>query len=204
MPPYPDLTSCGIHSMRFSFHVSGGLEDIDEFWEKRGLDRSKERLLFKGYSRSDTAHTVYLGWTRSHDTCCDVFLGIEARQTAQVWPRRSLKVHRLRDKDFREFIAFVRQKEVPLGIRARYTYPSPGPLAVRRTSPRVLLKSMSVEVRDAERKALTLTFERYADQWFITLEPAGRFPFPDSSDFFAAPFETGCGLASSIITEQPK
>ena|GEM_PF-3676109 len=202
MRSYPDLVSCGIRAMHFNFHVSGGLEEIDAFWEERGLDRSKERLLFAGYSRNGHPHTVYLNWARSHDECCDVYLGIEARRPSRVWPGRVLKAHRLRESDLREFLKFIRQKDVPWGIHARYIYPSPGPAIPARPPSNTRLRSLSFEVLEEERTAAILTFGRQGEQWFMIVEPTTRFPFPKGNNFFREPFETGCALSPPASTEQ--
>ena len=190
--------------MQFRFHVSGGLEDIDAFWEARGLDRSKERFLFAGYSRKQQPHTIYLQWMRSHDECCDVLLGIEARPPAQVWRRRPVgKEHRLKEKDFREFIEFARDQEVPWGIKARYAYPwSKSFAAGPRLPAKARVKSLSIEIlEEKDRVALTLTLERSGATWRAIVEPTARFPFPKGKDFFTQPFETRCSLAQSLAPE---
>lgn len=202
MSKYPDLASSGIRAMQFSFHVTRGLEAIEAFWEERGLDRSKERLLLAGYTRNGHPHTVYLNWARSHERCCDVNIGIEARRPSQVWPGRQGKSYRLNEEHFRKFIDFVIEQEVPWGIRARYTYPSPGPIIPARTkeSPNFRLKSLSLEVIEDGRAAAQLTYDRQGMQWFAIVEPTAGYPFP-KGDFFQEPLEMGRTLLP-ISTEQ--
>jgi hypothetical protein len=204
MPSYPNLTACGIHYMHFRFHISGGFEDVEAFWEVRGLDPSKERLLFARYYRDKRPHTVSLQWFRSHEECCDVLLGIDAQQPAKVWPRRPLKEHLMQERDLRDFLAFARSKDVPWGIKARYAYQWPRTIdaAIPRLPSHTRIKSISFEVLDEkDTVAVTLTFKRHDDDSLAIVEPTDRFPFPEGDDFFAQPFETGCYLARSLKQE---
>lgn len=195
--------------MHFSFHVGGGLESIDAFWEERGLDRSRERLLFASYSRQGQRHTAYLQWARSHEGCSDVFLGVEARKPSKVWPYRPLKAYKLRDRDFRDFIRFVRELDVPFGIRARYAYPWDKEMGSVPRPPHARLKSISFDILDEEQHpAVNLTYERQETGWIAIVEPVERFPFPEDKNFFLQPYELGCLLAKTIRQEksdgQPK
>lgn len=186
--------------MQFYFHVAGGLEDIDAFWETRGLDRSRERLLFSGYSRQGRPHTIFLQWSRSHEECSDVYVGIDARRPAAVWPGRKAKDYRLREDDFRAFIEMVRQMTVPWGIRARYAYPWEGKgLASALRRPHVRLTSISFDVLDEKQDpAVSVTYEDGGDNWLAIVEPAMRFPFPETDNFFLLPYQMGCSLAAVI------
>ncbi|HEX4966191.1 MAG TPA: hypothetical protein VF173_35610 [Thermoanaerobaculia bacterium] len=207
MTSYPDLTACNISSMEFSFHVSAGLEQIDAFWEDRGLDRSRERLLFAGYTRQGNPHTAYLQWARSHEGCSDVYLGLDARAPSTVWPGRPSKSYKLREHDFRAFVAMVRKLNVHLGIRARYAYSSDalGKAlgSIPHLAPSIRITSVTFEVLDgAGNPAANVAHERRNDQWLVIVEPIARFPFPESEEFFSTPYETGCILARVVRQEK--
>ncbi len=204
MSSYPDLGACDILSMKFSLHVSGGLEEIDAFWAARGLDRGRERLLFAGYTRGGRKHTVYLQWSRSHEGCSDVSMGVESRPPSAVWPHRPLPRYRLRPSDFRDFIGLIREMEVPWGIRARYTYPSKPAAPIKLPAlGNTRLASIAFEVMDETSKpALRVTRERHGEEWWAIVEPTKRFPFPEGDDFFSVSYATGCSLAA-VIREEP-
>jgi len=203
MASYPDLTACGIRYMHFSFHAAGGLEEIDAFWEKRGLNRSRERLLFTGYSRQGRRHTAYLQWARSHDGCSDVYLGLDARKPSLVWPHRPQKLYQLRNRDFRDFITLIRELDVSLGIRARYAYPWGKDMESVPRPPRARIRSISFDILDDEKNpAVNLTYERQDEGgWIAVVEPIDRFPFPEDKNFFLQPYELGCSLAKAIRQE---
>jgi hypothetical protein len=200
--PYPDLNACGIHYMHFSFHVAGGLVEIDAFWEARGLDRTRERLLFAGYSRHGKPHTVYLQWARSHEGCSDVYLGVDARKPSKVWPHRPIKAYRLGAKDFQDFVNLTRKMDVPFGIRARYAYPWDKEMESVPRPPHARLKNISFDILDEEqRPAVNLTYERQDSGWIALVEPMERFPLPNDKSFFSEPYNLGCLLAKTIRQE---
>jgi hypothetical protein len=191
-------------AMRLSFHVSGGLEQIDSFWEARGLDRSRERLLFAPYSRGSQPHTVYLQWSRSHEGCSDVLLGIDARRASQVWPHRSEGTYRLRLVDLRAFIERIREMELPWGIRARYSYPSTKDLnsIIRLPLPHTRPTSVAFDLLDEEqRPVMNVTYKRWKRKWFVVVALIKAFPFPEGDNFFQVPYETGCLLGTTITKE---
>jgi hypothetical protein len=204
MSSYPDLAACGMSHVQLYFHVAGGLEVIDAFWERHGLDPTRERLLFSGYSRQGRPHTIFLQWSRSHEGCSDVYVGIDARRPSAVWPGRRAKDYRLREVDFHAFIEMIRQMPVPWGIRARYAYPWGGRgLASALRRPHVRLTSISFDVLDEKQSpALSVTYEEGDDTWLTIVEPAVRFPFPEADNFFLLPYQTGCSLAE-VIREEP-
>lgn len=205
MPLYPDLSACGIKFMHLSFHVSGGLERIDTFWEERGLDRSKERLLFAGYTRGKKPHTVYVKWARSHEGCSDVSIGLEARPPSHVFPRRPRGSHRLRETDLRDFIDLVRGLGIAYGgMRVHYGYPWRKSLESmlrlpRRLRPRRL--TLDVLLDDTKPPVLSATYEKRGDDHLLIIEPAGRLPFPEDANIFAQPYQTACLLAESLKPE---
>jgi hypothetical protein len=202
MRAYPDLLACGITAMRFSFHVSGALKEIDSFWAARGLDRSRERLLFAGYSRGGQPHTVYLRWERSHEGCSDVYLGLDARPPSQVWPNRSTKAYRLRIMDLRDFIKKIRAMEVPYGVRARYTYPMVKDVEPILRLPHTRPTSISFDLLDEkQRSVMNVTYKRRYGRWVAIVEPLRGFPFPEGDNFFQLPYEMGCSLGKSIRKE---
>lgn len=204
MPLYPDLNACGIAYMQLSFHVGGGLEAIDAFWEQRGHKRGfAERLLFASYTRSGKPHTVWLQWTRSHVTCADVYLGLEARRPANVWPRRPLKTYRLREADLRKFFALIQTEKVPQGMLARYAYPWDKSLdAMLHLPPNTRATSLSMDVLDENRQpAMNLTYERRGKEWLAVVVPVGRYRFdaePVTDDFFKDPYDVACILGESL------
>lgn len=204
MLSYPDLLACSMNAMRLSFHVSGGLEDIDSFWEERGLDRSRERLLFAPYTRGGQAHTVYLQWARTHEGCCDVILGLDARRSSQVWPLRPEKTYRLRLLDLGAFIEKVREMKLPWGIRARYSYPSNKDLRsiMRLPLPHTRTISVAFELLDEQqRPEMNVTYKRWKREWFVIVQLLKAIPFPEGDNFFRAPYETGCLLGKSLTKE---
>jgi hypothetical protein len=202
MSAYPDLGACAIYFMQFSFHVSGGMSAIDSFWADRGLARSKERLLFAGYSRKGRPHTAYIQWERSHDNCTEIYLGVEAGSPSKVWPHRSAKEHRLRAKDFRDFIRRVRAMSVPWGISARYAYERVRGLDSLIRIPGARPNSLSFEVLDEKKKPVVrITWERHGEKWLSIVEPLSRYPFPEGNDFFALPYKMGCSLSNSFQRE---
>lgn len=201
MSSYPDLDSFGIRYMRLSFHLGGGIETVDSFWESHGLDHSKERLLFSGYMRKGKPHTVSIRWARSHDTCCDVTIGVEVCGPLVAWPRRQQKDHKLREKDLLEFIELAGTMPVETGIHAKYAYPrangwSPFPLSL---PPRARLKRVSLEIFDDKgKRAMTLTHEKVGAEWIAIVEPAQRFPFPTARSFFSEPYEVARSFSKSL------
>jgi hypothetical protein len=186
--------------MEFQFHVSDGLAAVDAFWEARGLARSREPLLFAGYSRGTHRHTIYLHWAREHDSCVNVYVGIDARTPADVWPRRSAKEHRLLVRDFRNFIAHVRALPIHGGVRVRYGYPwdeaPPGIV----TLPHARVVSLSVEVLDEKEKpAIKVAYEKRRLGWAIIVEPLSSYPFPEGADVLQPPYALGCSLGESFV-----
>ena len=207
MSLYPDLVACGISFMHFSFHVSGGVKEIDGFWKARGFERSLGRLLVAGYSRKGRTHTVWLRWARSHATCCDVLMGLEARRPASVYPRLPVDKHRLRESDFRDFLGLFKRKQVPQGVIARYAFPWDKSLdPMIHLPPRVKPRSLSLDVFDEkERRVMNVTYERSGAGWLAIVVPAGHLQFldePISDSFFKVPYDTACLLATSLIQER--
>lgn len=208
MSRYPDLVSCGIRFIHLSFHVGGGLEAIDAFWEQRGHDRSRERLLFAGYSRKGRPHTAYVRWARSHEGCCDVSIGLEDRRPASVWPHRPAKAYRLREIDFDEFIRFVRNLDVPWGgIRAHFAYPwEKDSIMPFKAGAPLELTSFSYDILDEEGQVVMHVKhkKRRAKDWLTIVEPARRFPFPEGDNFFDQPHATACSLAQSLDLKEER
>jgi len=194
--------------MEFQFHVSDGLAAVDAFWEARGLTRSREPLVFAGYSRGGHRHTIYLQWLRAHDSCVNVYVGMDARPPAEVWPRRSAKEHRLLARDFNDFIAHVRTLTIHGGVRVRYGYPWEKALPNIVTLPRARPVSLSVEVLDEkDTPAIKMTYERRQRGWVVIVEPLSNYPFPEDADVLRLPYNLGCSLAKSFVRgahEQPK
>src|SRR6185295_397994 len=146
--------------MHFSLHVSGALRTINAFWEERGHDPNTEGLLFAGYSRKGKPHTVWLQWRRSHDDCCDVFLGLEARRPSEVCPKRSGDRYRLRETDLLDFINMIRRDVT--GVQARYAFPWDKNLeGLIRLPGRARPTSLTLEVYDEkQQRVMDVTYER--------------------------------------------
>lgn len=189
--------------MEFTFHVTSGQELLDDFWEARGLDRSKERLLFAGYSQGEQAHTVYLRWTRSHTDCTDVFFGVDARPPSEVLPKRKSKEHRLRVRDLRDFVAYVRTLDIYNGVRARYGYPWERGFDNLFRLPRTRPLSLTFEVLDEDKgkRMMKITYQKEKRGWIAIVEPSGFYPLPEGKNFFRQPYDLGCSLGKSFRQE---
>jgi hypothetical protein len=203
MPLYPDLAACGISFMHFAFHLSGGLADVEAFWQKRKMSTSAHRLLFAAYSRQGMPHTVSLQWARSHEKCCDVFIGFDARRPSEVWPRLPRAGHALREKDLREFLETIAKIDGSGRVQARYGFPwnkgldaiFPFPVQVRPIS--ITLEVFGV----SDKPAMTVTYEKVDGSWIAIVAPTGRFAIKDepvSNTFFKAPYDTACLLAKTF------
>lgn len=218
MPLYPDLTACGISFMHFAFHVGSGLAEIDAFWRQRGVDEkdAQNRVLFASYTRARQPHTVWIQWVRSHDECCDVFLGLEARRPSEVWPKLPNTGSRLREKDLREFLNLLRSLEVHLGVRSRYGFPWEKSLdSILPLPPHIRPASLVLDVfgpeggtsgNRAQKRVMTVTYQRFGKSWLSIVEPEGRFQIGDTEvtdQFFKVPYETACLLAKSINRLEP-
>jgi hypothetical protein len=206
MPLYPDLAVRGIEFMRFSLHVSGGLEKIDNFWEQHGLARTRERLLFAGYTRRGQPHTVWLQWARSHEGCCDVYFGLDCHAPSHLWPKHLPQGARLREADFRAFIIFLGTTDVAYGgVKARYGYLWNKNLdAVLRLAPHVRPRILSLDVLDEKNQlVMNVSYEKKGDDWLAIIAPAGRFEFiADPAKLFKTPYETAGLLATSLSQQQ--
>jgi hypothetical protein len=209
MALYPDLAACGIRYMHFAFHIGGGLAAIDDFWAKRGVDISSMRVLFAGYTRDRQPHAVWVQWVRSHEECCDVYLGFDLGRPTAVWPRLPAARHRLRENDLREFLEFAAKLQGLGRVQARYAFPSaknldtlfPFPAEVRPVS-------FTLEVLgEGGKPAMHVTYERAGTSWLAIVAPTARFKIADEpvrDTFFKAPYETACLLAKSFQgQEQP-
>jgi hypothetical protein len=208
MSRYPDLAACGIRYIHLTFHIGGGLEPVESFWESRGLDREHERLLFTGYSRNGKPHTAFLSWARSHEGCCDVWLGLEATRPSKVWPKRPADRYRLTASDLDAFIDLVRGLGVEHGgARARYAFNWDKNLQqILHLPPHAQAVNLALNIVDEKEKiVMTVTYQFRSDEWLVIIEPAGRlaFPGPSGDDVFAQPYETARTLAMTMNQEPP-
>jgi len=203
MPPYPAVYACGVRYIPPSTHHAGGLEEIDAFWEAHGLGRSKELLLFAGYTRKGNPHTIWLQWARSHEACANVWLGLDAARPARVWPQRSDEHYRLHKKPLREFVALLCQRAVPLGVFTEYAFPREEHLdGVIPLPPTVRTRSIAFDVYDdSGQQMMSVTYERHDAEWLTIVMPAGRTSYPEKPDphsLFDVPYKTACLLAQSL------
>lgn len=188
-------------------HVARGWEEIEAFWRRHGHEEGEERLLFSRYVRASKPHTVWLRWDRSHRECCDVWIGLEAAQPSQIWAKRSIAAYRLRENVFKEFLSLLATEFAPLGVHARYAFPWDKRLDTMLPLPaRVRPKSLALDVYDErDQRVMTVTYERQGDNWLAIVGPVGRFQInktPVTDEFFKAPYDTACLLATSLLQER--
>lgn len=210
MPLYPDLAACGIDYIHLSVHLSGGIGKVDDFWETKGVSRSARRTLFATYTRQGRPHAAWLQWTRSDDSCCDIYVGLEARPPSDIWPDLPRETHRLRERDLREFLEYITKLEDLRRARVRYGFPSSKGLdGLLPPSPTVRATNLTIEVLDEDQKpAMHVTYQRTGDAWSTMIAPTARLAIkgrPVTAAFFKEPYEAACLLAETFrrVEQQP-
>jgi hypothetical protein len=197
--------------MRFQFHLSAGLEIMESFWEERGLQRTREPVLFGGYTRGSVRHTAYLEWERSHAKCADVRLGLVADKPKAVFPRMKASEHRLLVKDLRVFFNMLRQlpERAVSGIAAEYGIPWHHDLQ-KLFKPRapdfVRVTKVETEIRSKDNKkiAMRLEYRREHDgSCLAVVKPVGTLELMRLDRFFDAAYRAGCMFAQSVEGSPP-
>jgi hypothetical protein len=195
-----------MRSMEFYLHATSGLDTLDGFWERHGLDRSVARLVFLGYKSGGHPHTLSIRWARSHADCSDVYITFEARrpesalQLSRAPDRKEwMKSHRITKAAFKDFLELIPQLHLPHKITARYAFPWKSVLdsLVRISDSAIRPTSLSFDLADEKgRVVLKITHHKEGKDWLLIVEPTWRFG--GDADLIGTVYETGCSFAREL------
>jgi len=208
-PLYPDIAACGMRDMQLHLHTTGGLEQIEDFWQRHDLEPSTARLVFSGYKTTGGQQTVAIRWARSHAACCDIHITFDARPPKVVMrlpdelsEREEVEHrHRLSEDVFQEFVNLLSTMKLPGKITAQYTILWKESLdSLVRATERIRPTSLSFNVVDNKGKTVfRMTHRAEGQSWLLVIEPAWGFKLPKNDPApFAKIYETGCSLVEEL------